>query len=111
MTSDYEDYCADVINSSGVITTARHCMLALEMLAELWNNDVVVEYVWAMSCDFDGVIMYAVAIDSNDLECEAICRWKYDEADRKSATWPAKPLVMVDLELRDLEDGIVDNDN
>jgi len=110
MTSDYDAYCKEVLEDSLIITHAWQRRLVLEMLQELWDNDVIVEYVWAMSSGYPTIVVNALAVDTDNSECEVVATWAYDkELQSEPDAWP---WIMVDLELKDVaSEAEIDNDD
>ena len=106
--TEFEEYCKQVIKDSIPLPPWKRD-LALEMMKELWDNDVVVDYVWCVVSSYPIVKVSAVVIDNNEEVCEARATWEYDKSQQSKPT--ASPWVLVDLELLDSPTGLVSQDD
>ena len=102
--SDYESYCHDVMTDSPVLMLADHRDYALELIKVLFDDDVVVSYIWLLVSGYPNLTMYAVVEDENGEECQCVARWEYDHSRISDPFGPH--YVMVDVELTDLPGGM-----
>ena len=101
--SDYKSYCLDVIADS-VPMLIDHRDYVLELIEFLFNENVIVSYVWMLVSGYPHLAMHAIVEDENEDEYECVARWEYDHSRTSDPFGPHYELV--DVELTDLPGGM-----
>jgi len=74
------------------------------LIKVLYDDDVIVDYIWMVVSGYPHLVMHAIVTDENDEMCQCVARWVYDHS---KASDPLGPhYIMVDVELTDLPGGI-----
>ena len=102
--SDYKSYCYDVIADSPVLVLVDHRDYAYELLEFLWNENVIVNYVWMVVSGYPHLTMRAMVEDGDGKGYQCIARWEYDDSMLSDPFGPHYELV--DVELTDIPEGM-----
>jgi len=100
----YRLYCRDVIIDSPVLRLSDHQHYARELLKFLWDENVIVNYVWMVISGYPHLTMYALVEDEDGDEYQCIARWEYDDSMTSDPYGPHYELV--DVELTDIPGGM-----
>jgi len=99
----YKDYVRDVI-ASGITMLSIHKRMARELMKVLWNENIIVDYIWFMISSYPEITMRAI-VDSDDELLECVATWEYDHNQQSDPF--ARPWELTDVELVDLSPGLV----
>jgi hypothetical protein len=101
---DFKSYRHDVLYS-GINMLQWQRDLASELVKVLWDEGVIVDYIWFMASSYPKVTMHAIVVDNDDEAAECIAVWEYDKSQQSIPE--ALPWELVSVDIGDLPPGLV----
>lgn len=104
MTAEYGAYRAEVVASPLLPREWMRDVMG-QAVDALWEEDVVVDYVWIVVSSYPWAFIHAIVYDEEDEPWEAIIECEFDQSTRSQPF--GKHWVLVSIEMDELPEGLL----